>query len=312
MNDLVLREQQAKGLIKEQMAKLSMALNKDERKASVFAGAILAMSTDPNLRGCDVESIIKNGVAIVQLGLNPNKSFGQAYVVPYGKTAQLQIGYKGFLALAYRNGWAFRAVCVYKCDDFSISFGGICDHISFSPNYDLRSEDEAEWVFKNLKGVIVYAKDKQGNEFSEFVPFSKLEKLRLKSQNQNDKNALKHIWAEWSEEMYKAKALKYVATRLPITEQIQEAINYENAVFDETPAKTKAKKQDLNELTKEPPIIDVSTGEVLEPNPYELLQNELISKGLNPNRAEDIATRYSKEQVEQILADPSSIDELIG
>ena len=174
----------------------------------------------------------------MRLGLNPNPTFGQAYIVPFktkngGEIAQLQIGYKGFINLAYRNGWVFRAVCVYTCDKFKIELAGINDKITYEPNFEARQDDNYKWVHSNLMGVIVYAMDSQKTEFSEFVPFSKLEKLRLKSQNQNDKNELKHIWAEWSEEMYKAKALKYVATRLPITEQIQNAINSENAVYSE-------------------------------------------------------------------------------
>ena len=83
-----------------------------------------------------------------------------------------------------------------------------------------------------MRGVIVYARDSKGAEFSEFVPFAKLEKLRLKSQNQKNPNELTFIWAQWAEEMYKAKALKYVATRLPITENMAQAISMENEVYN--------------------------------------------------------------------------------
>lgn len=238
MNNLQIRENEARQLIASQMSVLRTLTGKDEVKSSTFASAILSQVTNKNLINCSVESIIKNGIEIVRLGLNPNPTFGQAYIVPFktkngGEIAQLQIGFKGFLNLAYRNGWIFRAVCVYTCDKFKIEFAGISDKITYEPNFEARQDDNAKWVHSNLIGVIVYAMDSQKTEFSEFVPFSKLEKLRLKSQNQNDKNELKYIWAEWSEEMYKAKALKYVATRLPITEQIQNAINSENAVYSE-------------------------------------------------------------------------------
>lgn len=238
MNNLQVRENEARQLIASQMGVLRTLTGKDEVKSSTFASAILAQVTNRNLINCSVDSIIKNGIEIVRLGLNPNPTFGQAYIVPFktkngGEIAQLQIGFKGFLNLAYRNGWIFRAVCVYTCDKFKIEFAGISDKITYEPNFEARQDDNAKWIHSNLIGVIVYAMDNQKTEFSEFVPFSKLEKLRLKSQNQNDKNELKYIWAEWSEEMYKAKALKYVATRLPITEQIQNAINSENAVYSE-------------------------------------------------------------------------------
>ena len=39
-----------------------------------------------------------------QLGLEPNTPIGQAYLIPYGKKVQFQIGYKGLLELAQRSG----------------------------------------------------------------------------------------------------------------------------------------------------------------------------------------------------------------
>ncbi|WP_033916546.1 recombinase RecT, partial [Campylobacter sputorum] len=221
-NAVKTREAQANELIRAKQAQIQL-ITGDKARASTFMTTLANMANDYNLRNCSVESIVNAGLEIVRLGLNPNKTFGQAYVVPFrlkngGETAQLQIGYKGWIGLSYRNGWVFRAVSVYKCDDFKIEFAGIKDNISFNPNYDASDRDESngEWIFENLKGVIVYAKDKQDNEFSEFVPFKKLEKIRQKSQNQNNKNKLEFIWADWAEEMYKAKAIKYVATRLPL------------------------------------------------------------------------------------------------
>lgn len=244
MSNLQIRENEARQLIASQMRVLRTLTGKDEVKSSTFASAILAQVTNKDLADCKTDDIIKNGIEIVRLGLNPNPKFGHAYIVPFKikdkKTGeviatipQLQIGYKGFIGLAYRNGWVFRAVCVYTCDKFKIEFAGINDKITYEPNFEARQDDNHKWIHSNLIGVIVYAMDSNKTEFSEFVPFSKLEKLRLKSENQNNPNELKYIWADWSEEMYKAKALKYVATRLPITEQIQNAINSENAVYSE-------------------------------------------------------------------------------
>ncbi|MDA3053224.1 recombinase RecT [Campylobacter sp. JMF_01 NE2] len=230
------RQVQAKQMLESNFLAIMRAVNNDKAKASSFQAAIIGMLTDPNLAECSVESIVKNGLNIIQLGLNPQKTFGQAYIVPFGykkdenglKQAQLQIGYKGFITIAYRNGWVFRAVPVYKCDTFKQEFGGLSDNIIYEPNYEKQDNENPNWVLANLKGIIVYAKDGQGNIFTEFVPFAKLEKLRLKSQNQKDPKQLTYIWAEWAEEMYKAKALKYVATRLPITENMQYAINLDN------------------------------------------------------------------------------------
>lgn len=284
MNNLQVRENEARQIIASQMSVLRTLTGKDEVKSSTFASAILAQVTNKSLVDCKIDDIIKNGIEIVRLGLNPNPKFGHAYIVPFKikdkKTGevlavipQLQIGYKGFIGLAYRNGWVFRAVCVYTCDKFKIEFAGINDKIIYEPNFEARQDDNHKWIHSNLIGVIVYAMDSNKTEFSEFVPFSKLEKLRLKSENQNNPNELKYIWADWSEEMYKAKALKYVATRLPITEQIQNAINSENAVYSENANLTQNNSPrtqneaeviesiDLNQIALNEPLKEQKTAE---------------------------------------------------
>jgi len=245
-----LREKQAITIIKQKLPQIKL-LAGDERKASVYASTLKQLALNSNLKNVDVESVLGVAFEIVQAGLNPNPLFGQAYVVPYKNKAQLQIGYKGWITTGYRNGWKFRAVAVYDVDKFSIKFNGLSDEIEFEPNYDERSEENGAWVYKHLKGVIVYAQDKEENTFSEFVPFKKLEKLRLKSPNQKA-GSLQHIWLEWAEEMYKAKALKYVITRLPITEQIMELAVQEDRVFED-------EDMEENEMIAEEPKADVNS-----------------------------------------------------
>lgn len=231
------REIQAKELIREKMQQIRLWADDDKQRASQFGTALTALSQNNNLSECSVESILNVGFDIVQIGLNPNPLYGQAYVVPYViKTkagsftvAQLQIGYKGYIATAYKNGWLCRAVAVYMCDGYSSEFGGLKDVIHFTPNYEERNDDDSAWVYNNLKGVLVYAKDSHNNEYTEFISFRKLEKIRLKSPNQKE-GSVQYIWEEWTEEMYKAKAIKYVLSRLPINEKVYESIAKEDIV----------------------------------------------------------------------------------
>ena len=335
MNQLQIREQDARALVGSKMNQISTIVGNDKAKASVFASAIVNMANDGNLRNCNVESIVNTAMQIVQIGLHPNKLFGQAYVVPYKGVAQLQIGYKGLISLGMKNGWKFRAVAVYKCDEFEIEFNGLEDKINFKPNYDERSDD-GDWVFNNLVGVIVYAKDSGENVFSEFVSKKKLEKLRLKSQNQTQKDKLANIWLEWAEEMYKAKALKYVASRLPINDRLAEAVSLEDepirAEQNAPKIETKA-TQNLNELlsssekpnssvgaknsqTDEAEYIEAAPVEVeIDVNedvlPLDALQSELMNRGASETGAEKLLERVSPDEAKAYLADPNSIDALM-
>lgn len=338
MNQIQPREQQARALVGSKMNQIQTIVSNDKAKASIFASAIANMANDYGLRNCSVESIVNTAMQIVQIGLNPNKLFGQAYVVPFklkngGETAQLQIGYKGLISLGMKNGWKFRAVAVYDCDDFSLEFNGLDDKIHFAPNYNERSDDDGDWVFNHLVGVIVYAKDSSDNVFSEFVSKKKLEKLRLKSQNQSKKDKLEYIWLDWAEEMYKAKALKYVASRLPINDRLAEAVSAEDEPI--TKQENPSPKAGLNELlsSSEKPnssvgaknsqteyieaapleveIATVKENLTVEPMPHDLLQSELIKRGASETEAEKLVERLSIDDAQMYLNDPSSIDNLI-
>lgn len=342
MNQIQTREQDARALVGSKMSQISTIVGNDKAKASVFASAIANMANDYGLRNCSVESIVNTAMQIVQIGLNPNKLFGQAYVVPFklkngGETAQLQIGYKGLISLGMKNGWKFRAVAVYDCDDFSLEFNGLDDKIHFAPNYDERSDDDGDWVFSHLVGVIVYAKDSSDNVFSEFVSKKKLEKLRLKSQNQSKKDKLEYIWLDWAEEMYKAKALKYVASRLPINDRLAEAVSVEDEPITKQET-IQTPKTGLNELlsSSEKPSISASAKNsqtekaeyieaapleveiatvkenlTVEPMPHDLLQSELVKRGASEVEAENLVERLSIDEATAYLNDPSSIDNLI-
>ena len=342
MNQIQTREQDARALVGSKMSQISTIVGNDKAKASIFASAIANMANDYGLRNCSVESIVNTAMQIVQIGLNPNKLFGQAYVVPFklkngGETAQLQIGYKGLISLGMKNGWKFRAVAVYDCDDFSLEFNGLDDKIHFAPNYNERSDDDGDWVFSHLVGVIVYAKDSSDNVFSEFVSKKKLEKLRLKSQNQSKKDKLEYIWLDWAEEMYKAKALKYVASRLPINDRLAEAVSAEDEPITKQET-AQAPKAGLNELlsSSEKPnsstvnqkltvgdaeyieaapleveITTVKENLTVELMPHDLLQSELVKRGASEIEAENLVERLSIDDATAYLNDPNSIDNLI-
>ena len=202
--------------------------------------------------------------------------------------------------------------------------------------HDVSLTEKLIWVFNNLVGVIVYAKDSGENVFSEFVSKKKLEKLRLKSQNQTQKDKLANIWLEWAEEMYKAKALKYVASRLPINDRLAEAVSLEDepirAEQNAPKIETKA-TQNLNELlsnsekpnssvgaknsqTEEAEYIEAAPVEVeIDVNedvlPLDALQSELMSRGASEAEAEKLLERVSPGEAKAYLADPNSIDALM-
>lgn len=301
MNQISQRETMARAIIGSKMNQLNALLGGNKAKASAFASAIANMANDTNLSRCSIDSIVNCAMQIVQIGLNPNKLLGQAYVVAYGNGAQLQIGYKGLIALGYKNGWKFRAVLIYACDEFSIEFGGICDKIKLIPNYDAQNASDNAWLEANLKGAVVFAMDKDGVEFSEFVSVSKLKKLRASAKTSG-------VWNTWGEEMYRAKALKYVLSRLPIAETLLEAIAQE----DSEPITTTQPKADI--FTKQIPeqiAPDINDAQIVNAQSLEQdLTAQLEERGVYKFTAKAHAQSLSEEGINEILSSPQSLDAL--
>lgn len=79
------------------------ALLKD--RAGYFAMALVqVVDGNEQLQNAEPQSIFNAGIASAILGLPIEKNLGFAYIVPYGRKAQFQIGYKGFIQLALRTG----------------------------------------------------------------------------------------------------------------------------------------------------------------------------------------------------------------
>lgn len=92
--------------------------------------AMTAVTMNPDLGQCTPESFIGAMLQAASLGLEPNTSLGQAYLIPYNnrngqKEAQFQIGYRGLIELAHRSGdfQSIEAHVVYANDDFEYEFG---------------------------------------------------------------------------------------------------------------------------------------------------------------------------------------------
>ena len=79
---------------------------------------------NPKLMQCSPQSFLGAVLTAAQLGLEFGP-LGQAFLVPYGREIQLQIGFKGYLNLINRNGsvQSVSARAVHAKDVFDYSFG---------------------------------------------------------------------------------------------------------------------------------------------------------------------------------------------
>ena len=94
-----------KDAVKDQISKV--VGGKDGQR---FISAIIsATTTNPALQECSNQSILSAALLGESLKLSPSPQLGHYYLVPFndakkGKSAQFQLGYKGYIQLAIRSG----------------------------------------------------------------------------------------------------------------------------------------------------------------------------------------------------------------
>lgn len=91
--------------------------------------AYTAITKNPSLLKCTPGSLVAAVIEAAQLGLSVDGVLGHAYLVPYfdrgQQKAQMQLGYRGMTALAYRSGKVERisAAVIHAADVFEYQEG---------------------------------------------------------------------------------------------------------------------------------------------------------------------------------------------
>ena len=304
-------------------------------KADKFVTDLTLLGMDKSILECEPVSVFSVALKIAQVGLSIVKEQKQAYIVPFSergvKKAQLQIGYIGWRILAKRAGYDIDAELVYECDKFEYTVDENGKKFIFEANLKDRNETDAAWINENLLGAMVWARDKNGVT-RDFISAKKLN--QLKNTNQAVKAGKFSAWTNWSEEMYKAKAIKYIASKLPTDDfMLMSAVNAENEAYKEqakieTPAT--ANLNDLVSSSEKPNSstvnqkLTVDEAEYIKAAPVEVeidvnedvlpldaLQSELMKRGASEDEAEKLLERVSPDEAKEYLADPNSIDALM-
>lgn len=200
----------------------------NEKKFAKFKSALVSMCLSDALNGCNLTSILQSAKDLAEIELDINPLLGQAYIVKYGENAQPIISYKGYITLAERFGKQVKAFAIFKCDTFEIDLSDFDEKIIFKPNIVERKESEDKWFKENLIGVLVKIKDTEDNSIkNQFVSKDKLFKIAGVSPSRHSKYS---PYEKWGEEMYLAKALKYVLSKMPMNDKINRAIEIDNFI----------------------------------------------------------------------------------
>lgn len=154
-------------------------------------------------------------LACASLGLEPNGPLGHAYIIPYGNTCNLVLGYKGLIDLARRSGDVQAIVAHEVCqnDDFKFDFGTgeLPSH-----TFDLTKPRG------NMIAVYAIAKFKDGSYHFDLMTKAEVDQIRNLSKAKNSTP-----WAEHYVEMAKKTVIRRIAKYLPM--DVQKAAAYDGA-----------------------------------------------------------------------------------
>ena len=189
--------------------------------------ALSALNNTPALQKCTPMSFLAALMNAAQLGLEPNTPLGQAYLIPYKNKGVLecpfQLGYKGLIDLAYRNGQmqTIQAQAVYENDEFSYEYG-LEPKLSHRP----ASSDRGELVY-------IYAIFRTVNGG---YGMSVMSKANMDTYARTYSKAFDSEYSPWKsnyEEMAKKTVIKQALKYAPIKTDFQRALTADESIKKE-------------------------------------------------------------------------------
>jgi len=178
-------------------------------------GALLAFQNNPSLYECSHESLISAIIEAGQLGLEPGGVMSEAYIIPYGKRAQFQIGYRGIRKLAHRNGWLIEAEVVREGDTFRYQ-KGLDPQLVHTPRLDIGD--------RPITHVYAIAWPEDGGR-PLFEVMSREQVDHIKAKAKASKNG---PWQTDYAEMARKTVVKRLGKNLPLDPTAERAIEYDN------------------------------------------------------------------------------------
>lgn len=208
--------------------KTRMAQSLGSRLDPVRFGSIVlaAVSKTPNLIRCTIQSVAQAFMDCAALGLEPNTPLGLAYVIPYNvfdkaqKTkvykAQLQIGYRGLVELAWRSGKvSIRARLVHAKDEFDYETGLV---ETLRHRFDPFSGDRGE-----VRGGYAVATIPGAEPKFEVMSRHEIDAIRKRSRASDE-----GPWVTDWPEMAKKTIIRRLCKTMPLTGDLKEALERED------------------------------------------------------------------------------------
>lgn len=236
---------------------------------------LTCIARNPKLQDCDQSSFFTSLLTLAHFGLEPDGRV--AHLIPYGKTCQVIIDYKGLAELAYRSGRVsnLHADVVCENDEFEYNMGQVVKH-----RIDLRKPRG------NVYAVYATCEFKDGTKKSDVMSREEVEAIRKRS-----KAGSSGPWVtDWSE-MSKKTVFRRLSKWLPISPEFRDAVNTDDDVID------------VDEVPKRKATVELP--EVSAPTNRERYA-EMLASGV---KHEDVMRKLAETNEELCMPTPEELSE---
>lgn len=111
-----------------------------DKGAGAFVTSLLSLvKSTPQLAAAEPKTILSAAMTAATLKLPINPNLGFAYIIPYGKEAQFQMGWKGYVQLAMRTGQ-------YKTINAAVVYEGQIKDIDFITGEIIKGNKKSDQV----------------------------------------------------------------------------------------------------------------------------------------------------------------------
>ena len=173
--------------------------------SGTFLGALLTVyNNNSAFKNCDPRTILSAATMAASLRLPITPSLGYAYIIPYGKSATFQVGYKGFIQLAMRSN-QYRKLNAGKV------FEGQIKEIDFITGDVIRGEKISDRVI----GYIAYMELINGFNKTLYMTLDEIEQ-HAKKYSQGYSSGKGSVWKSDFDKMAMKTVMKLLISRYGI------------------------------------------------------------------------------------------------
>lgn len=204
------------------------------KKSPGFISSMINVSNSASLKDAEPNSIISSAVVAATLDLPIDQNLGFAYIVPYVskgvKTAQFQMGYKGFIQLAMRTGQykTINAIEIYEGEIKSVN--RLTGEVEFNKDEDYINREV-------VTGYMAYFKLLNGFEKTVYMSREEMEnhakKYSQSYSSQKDWVVKSSLWSTDFDGMAIKTVIKKLLSKYGILSiEMQTAITNDQAVVN--------------------------------------------------------------------------------